>query len=75
MLAIKNGKIITPDGIIENKSVLIDEGRIIDFSKSEKKDRQGHQRSQALYNAGLYRHSLRQVRAVYPAAAYLSNGF
>ncbi len=33
MIAIKNGKIVMPDGIIENKSILIEDGRIIDFSK------------------------------------------
>ncbi len=32
MIAIKNGKIVTPEGIVENKALLIEEGRIAAFA-------------------------------------------
>lgn len=35
MIAIKNGRIIAPDGIIENKALLVEDGRIKDFAGSE----------------------------------------
>lgn len=34
MIAIKNGRIIAPDGIIENKTLLVEDGRIKDFADS-----------------------------------------
>ena len=53
MIAIKNGRIITPDEVIDSKTLLIENDRIISITGE-----QGYKRTRKICHAGIYRRSL-----------------
>lgn len=55
MIAIKNGRIITPDEVIDSKTLLIENDRIISIKGF---GGQGYKRTRKICHAGIYRRSL-----------------
>lgn len=58
MIAIKNGRIITPDEVIDSKTLLIENDRIISITGEKVSADQGYKRARKICHAGIYRRSL-----------------